>query len=305
MSARSSTPWRWRRARRSWKARRLRCRHAWSRWSARTRRCARRVLLRCGDCCLALKLPAPFAGAAHHAGPPRCRASLLSVDALRAAAHACCCAVPARAHFPPDRTSTPLAHPRSKPPTGAVYAFGCRATTVCRKRRIVRATSCPSCCSSSTSRPPPQPPQQQAKAAREAQRLLQAPAQRSSKQTRRRASCAPGAPAAACSPPCTATCLRSGARLTSLSFCVPQACNGRGRARSGTSGLLGMSSSLRSTTRRRPRSTVGLREYALSCAAAGHASAHAPGARAAHSGTAAQRPRAPHAPRTAKVSARW
>ena len=45
VSARSSTPWRWRRARRSWKARRPRCRHAWSRWSARTHRCARCVLL--------------------------------------------------------------------------------------------------------------------------------------------------------------------------------------------------------------------------------------------------------------------
>ena len=213
--------------------------------------------------------------------------------------HACLRAVFAGPHI------YPLAHPRSTPPTGAVYAFACRATTVCRKRRIVRATSCPSCCSSSTTRPPPQPPQQQGSAARAARQLPRAPALRFSKPTRRHASCAPDAPAAACSPPCTAFCLRGGARLASLSFCVTQACTGRGRARSGTSGLLGMSSSLRSTTRRRPRSTVGLREYALSCAAAGDASAHAPGARAANSGAQPQQPRALHAPRTARVSARW
>ena len=109
---------------------------------------------------------------------------------------------------------------------------------------------------------PPQPPQQQAQAAKAARQLLRAPALRFSKPTRRRASYAPGAPATTCSPPCTAICLR---RRPSLRVLVAQACDGRGRARSGTSGLLGMSSSLRNTTRRRPRSTVGLREYAVSC----------------------------------------
>ena len=142
-------------------------------------------------------------GPAHHAWPPAsCCAAvcLLICDAQRAAPHGM------HALLPPDRTPPFWAHP---PAAGVAFAFAFCATTVCRKQRIVCATSCPFCCSSSTSRPPPQPPQQLAAAALAARRLLRAPAPSPLKQSRLRASCAPGAPAAACSPPCTAPCLRA------------------------------------------------------------------------------------------------
>ena len=82
----------------------------------------------------------------------------------------------------------------------------------------------------------------------------------------------------------------------------------RGRARFGTSGLCGMSSSVRITTRRRPRSIVGLREYALSCAETGarrtRLSARA-GGDAAPPSAAGGGSVLKHAPRTARVFAGW